>query len=275
MKKSLALLGLMLGLNAYAQQNVGNVSEEAGILSTLRASNIGLSIANEIKSSTKENKINGFYNKLETFVSYKMSSFDTFKLSAGYRVSDTNLTAANWELESPSLRYKRSNILNENDNFVTFNSEARVYVFPNSLKVAKSQSGYTSWRNTFSRKFTPDFNLASELRWEENLRTTSVPKVTRRKLALLVDPTLRVNESLTLTPEVSLNSLVNGKNAKGVRVNKEYVMFSPKADYSFTKQFAGQVYWDSTPMVSRDQQTFAKNFIQNGILGAVLTYTIL
>lgn len=272
MKKTLALLALMLGLSAYAQQNV---SDESGILGTLRNSNIGLSFANEIKSTTKDSKINGFYNKLETFIAYKMTPVDTFKLSAGYRVLDSNTTAADYDLESPSLRYKRANILNEADNFVTFNSEARIYFFPNSLKLSKSQSGYTSWRNYFSRKFTPDFNLLGELRWEENLRTTSAPKVTRRKLALLVDPALRVNESLTFTPEVSLNSLVNGKNAKGVQVNKEYVMFSPKVDYTFTKQFAGQLYWDSTPMVSRDQQTIAKDFVQNGILGMVLTYTIL
>ena len=91
MKKSLAILGLDSRLNAFAQQNVANVSEETGILRTLKRSNIGLSIANEIKSPTKENKINGFNNKLETFVSYKISPFDSFKLSAGYRVSDTNL----------------------------------------------------------------------------------------------------------------------------------------------------------------------------------------
>lgn len=275
MKKTLALLGLMLSLNSYAQENVENVSTESGILTTLRNSNIGLSIANEIKSTTKDNKINGFYNKLETFVSYKLTSNDSFKLSAGYFVSDTSLTTAKWNPEAPSIRYKRSNILSEADNFVTFNSEARYYLYPNELKISKAQSGNTSWRNTFSRKFTPDFKLATELRWDEYLRTTSAPKVARRKLMLTTTPVYSLNESLSLTPEVSLNAVTNGKNTKGVRVNKEYVMFSPKVDYAFNKAFAGQVYWDSTPMVSRDQNLIARDFVKNGVLGLVLTYTIL
>lgn len=275
MKKSLALLGLLLGLNAYAQTTTESVSTDSGILNTLRNSNIGLSLANEIKTSNKNNKINGFYNKLEGFVSYKMSPVDSFKLSAGYNVTDSNLTIAKYDLEAPSLRYKRSNILNEADHFVSFNSEARIYFYSNASKLSKLQNGNTSWRNTFSRKFTPDFKLATELKWDEYLRTTSLAKVARRKLVLTTSPVYNLTESLSFNPEVSLNAVINGKNSKGVTVNKEFVMFSPKMDYAFNKAFAGQLYWDSTPMVSRDQQTFADKFVQNGVIGAVLTYTIL
>jgi len=127
MKFTLAILALALGLNAFAQEtttNVSegtvtnvpettgtNVSEETGILATLRRSNVGLSIVNEIWSTNQENKINGFKNKLETVVAYKLSPVDAFKLTAGYSVSDTNTAVAAWNPEAPSLRYKRSDIL--------------------------------------------------------------------------------------------------------------------------------------------------------------------
>src|SRR5574343_2104593 len=131
MKFTLALLCLMLGSNVFAQQTTENVSTESVILTTLRNSNIGLSIANEIYSKTKDSKINGFYNTIDAYLTYKLSPNDTFKLSAGYNVSDTNLTTASWDPSAPSLRYKRSNILKEEDNFVTFNSEARIYFYSN------------------------------------------------------------------------------------------------------------------------------------------------
>ncbi|MFI5390477.1 MAG: hypothetical protein ACHQYQ_03875, partial [Bacteriovoracales bacterium] len=73
MKITLAILALVLGLNAFAQETVTNVSEETGILGTLRRSNIGLSFANEIWSTNSDNKISGFKNKLETIVVYKLS----------------------------------------------------------------------------------------------------------------------------------------------------------------------------------------------------------
>jgi hypothetical protein len=271
MKFTLAILSLALGLNAFAQETATNVSEESGMLATLRRSNIGISFANEIRSTNLENKINGFYNKLETFIGYKLSPADAFKLSAGYYVSDTNTSVAKFNLESPSLRYKRSNILTEDQNLVTFNSEFRLYAYSNELKISKFQTGNTSWRNAFSRKFTPDFKLLGELRWDEYLRTTSTPKVARRKLMVTADPIYTFNDSLTLTPEFSFNSQVGGSGT----VNKEFIMFKPMVDYVFNKAFSGEVYWEATPMVSRDQNFIAKDFAKNGVLGMILTYTIL
>ncbi len=271
MKFTLAILALTLGLTSFAQETTTNVSEESGILSTLKRNNIGLSFANEIKSSSSKNQINGFYNKLETFVSYKLSPVDSFKLSAGYRVIDTNNTSSDWDLEAPSLRYKRSNILTEDVNMVTFNSEARVYVYPNSLKISKFQSGNTSWRNTFSRKFAPDFKLSTELRWDEFLRTNAKPGLSRRVFIMTADPVYNLTETLSITPEVSFNSQVAGPNT----VNKDFVKFKPMLDYVVNKAFATEIYWESTPMVSRDNKFLAKDFSKNGLFGLVLTYTVL
>ncbi len=286
MKFTLAILALALGLNAFAQETVTNVSEvtgtsvsgetgtnvseDTGILATLKRSNIGFSIVNEIWSTNKDNIINGFKNKLETVVAYKLSPVDAFKLTAGYSVSDTNTAVATWNPEAPSLRYKRSNILTEDKNLVTFNSELRIYAYPNVLKVSKFQSGNTSWRNAFSRKFK-DFKLLGELRWDEYFRTTSTPKVARRKLMVITDLVYKINDTLTLTPEFSFSSQVGGSGT----VNKESIMFKPMMDYVFNKSFSGQVYWETTPMVSRDQNFISKDFAKNGALGMVLTYTIL
>lgn len=271
MKKTLALLALMLGLSAYAQENVSAGS--VGILSTLKSANIGLSFANELKSSTSVDKIDGFYNKLEAFVAYKPTSVDTFKLSAGWNSinADINNQTAKFNFESPSFRYKRSNILVQDTNGVKFDSEARIYYYPNYLQTTKSQTGNTSWRNTFTRTFTPDYKLVTELRWDEYLRTNAKNKLARRRLMLTADPVVALSETLTLTPEVSLNSTITGTNVP----NKEFVMFKPMVDYAFTKSFTTQAYWETTPMVSRDGKLLAKDFAPKGALGLVLTYTIL
>lgn len=290
MKFTLAILALALGLNAFAQETTANVSEGAvtnvseapgttgtnvsedtGILATLRRSNIGLSIVNEIWSTNQDNSINGFKNKLETVVVYKLSPVDSFKVTAGYSVSDTNTSVALFNPEAPSLRYKRSNILTEDKNLVTFNSELRLYSYPNVLKISKFQTGNTSWRNAFSRKFAPNLKLLGELRWDEYLRTTSKPKVARRKLMVTTDLVYNINDTLTLTPEFSFNSQAGGSGT----VNKEYIMFKPMMDYVFNKAFSGQLYWETTPMASRDQNFIAKDFAKNGALGMILTYTIL
>jgi len=271
MKKTLALLVLMLGLSAYAQENVSDGS--VGILSTLKSANIGLSLSNELKSSTSKTQIDGFYNKLEGFMTYKPTSVDTFKLGVGYNAINANVNdqTAKYNFESPSFRYKRSNILVQDNNGVKFDSEARVYYYPDYMQTTKFMTGNTSWRNTFTRTFTPDYKLVTELRWDEYFRTNATNKLARRRLMLTADPVVALSETVTLTPEVSLNSTMAGTNT----VNKEFVVFKPMVDYAFNKSFATQAYWETTPMVSRDGKLLAKDFAPKGILGLVLTYTIL
>jgi hypothetical protein len=271
MKKTLALLALVVGLSAYAQENVSAGS--VGILSTLKDANIGLSLENELKSSTSVDQIDGFYNKLEGFVAYKPTSVDTFKLSAGYNAVNANVNnqTAKFNFESPSFRYKRSNILVQDTSGVKFDSEARIYYYPDYMQTTKFMTGNTSWRNTFTRTFTPDYKLVTELRWDEYLRTNAKDKLARRRLMLTADPVVALSEAVSLTPEVSLNSTIAGTNAP----NKEFVIFKPIVNYAFNKSFNTQAYWETTPMVSRDGKLLAKDFAPKGILGLVLTYTIL
>jgi hypothetical protein len=264
--KKIILILTLFSSSVFAQSE--SISE-ISIISTLKKSGVGISFYDEVKTTTMENKVNGVLNKTLIYLNYKPSPIDLIRITGGFNQGFNNTTTTETAPEPSSIRYKRSKILSEEKNWVNLNSEVRVYMFPTDLRDTRKQDGYFQLNSILSRKIKETFSINLLLIMDQFLRNSSDPKIARSRMTFILDPSIEISDKISFTPEICQTQKFMGNKGRTYTTS-----FTPTFDYDLSSQASVQLYWDSTPLVSGDTLTLAKNWFENGVLGFNITYKL-
>lgn len=276
MKLLITFLMLLSVSNAFSQATSEaqptttaplNSSTEESFWEKIKKTPIGLGITNEMVASTEATSVTGLTNATDVTFKYKITPKNSIRLTSGATFNDTNTTNLTSSYNGSTLSYHRSGLLTQENYGVNLNASLRYNFFPGGDVMA----GSTSLRSDISRTINPIFSAAAGVRWDEYVRNSGDPKISRRKFQLWVSPTFSFNEKLSVSPSVVFNESIKGPEVK----DTNNVNFSPSIDYSFTPELTTSLYWDTYPMKSGDDSFFSSRWYSTGGVGFVLSYTIL
>ncbi|RLA65856.1 MAG: hypothetical protein DRQ88_04265 [Epsilonproteobacteria bacterium] len=273
--KKIILIAALISASLSAQEST--TSSTFDLWNGLKKSPLGFSIVNEFATQSASNNtgINGFYNELTPYLSYKLTGKDSLRFNTSVIISD-NYRAAN-ELNADvawggaTLRYKRSKILTEDKNWLNMSAEIRFNLDADFNNDESNKIGSTSFRTNLTRTIMAGLELNTELRYDEYLRKSSSAKLKRRKLAATINPSYVFAKDWYVLPSLAFKYEIQGETAnKAYKKNK--VTFAPEIGYQVMKDLAVAVYWEATPFKSHDGELFAKNWGKNAMLAAYLDY---
>jgi hypothetical protein len=244
-----------------------NSSTDISFWERVKKAPIGLSVTNEVVANTEAVSVTGITNATDMTFKYKITPKNNIRLTSGLSLVDTNKTTTDATYNGSTLSFHRSSILTQDKYGVDMNASVRYNAFPGG----DVMTGSTSLRSDFSRTVSPIFSASSGLRWDEYVRNTSDPTVSRRKFQLWVSPTFSLNEKLSVSPSIVFNESIKGSGVK----DTNNVNFSPSLDYTFSPNLSTSLYWDTYPMKSGDDTFFSSRWYSTGGLGFVLSYAIL
>ncbi len=244
-----------------------NTSTDLSFWEKIKKAPIALFVDSDLAGNNSNGSYIGFRNVSNVYLTYKFTPQDSFRVNTGYSFSDDNSSNLAGDYEGTTLMYRRSEILTEEKNGVSLRSEIRLNLPPSN----PNQSGSTSFRVAGSKSFGAKFNLYSEMRWNENIRKSGTPSITRRTFLLLASPSYSITDKLTFAGTTVFSQAIKSTGAK----YPNELNFAPAVSYAFTEKFNGSIYWDTYPFTSNDGHMFAPDWVTNGGLGLYVSYTIL
>jgi len=276
--KKILLITILFSASAFAQESTtSSTFSFSNLWNDLKESPLGFSVVNEFatESASNDTGINGYYNELTPYLSWKLSSKDALRFNTSLIVTDKYRASEDLKADvawgGATLRYKRSKILTEDKNWLNMSAEIRFNLDADFNKDEGKNTGSTSFRTNLTRSVMESLVMNTELRYDEYLRKSSNAKLKRRKFVATLNPTYTFLKDFYLLPSLAFNYEIKGEQAnKAYKKNK--VVFSPEVGYQIMKDLAVAVYWESTPFKSHDGEVFAKNWGKNAVLAAYLDY---
>lgn len=275
--KLVAIFGIVTSV-ASAQST--STSSIANILQTLEESPASLWVEETFRTtpSTQDQAFKNIDNWHEFYFKYKLTKNDELRIKHQFNLTYLN-NQEDPELfrDGTELRYKRKNILTQDQYGVDFSAEYRYeYAHDNNRDYAKHNV-----RLNFDRSFTNKFVVESTLRYDIYQHVPGYNKIAAKqtRFRAYLTPIYYYNDLFNARAEIMWNQ--NYRTATedfpGIDYHDKdsYLRVIPSVSWNIHKKVRADFFYEFFPIQSNDGQTLAENFnsTQNSVFGTRLVLT--
>ncbi|MBT3586072.1 MAG: hypothetical protein HN509_14295 [Halobacteriovoraceae bacterium] len=270
-----AALAFGLSASAFAASTATNTSTASGsFLSMLREAPVSaLLLSDNFIGKNDSNDLVDFGQENRLYLGYNLSKKTNIRIDSGFAISANQErrradlgTAAQYS--GTTVRIKRT-LSDEKTAGIGTSGEVRVNDFDGRYEDNSNLSGSVSTRLNLNKGFGK-FNLASTIRYDRYMKRTGGDKALRTsKTNIYLTPSYAISDKITVANLFYFQKAYNEKNDNQENISLRLV---PSVAVSWTKRFATEFYYDTTPFVSNDQQTFRSNWWNKGSYGVTATY---
>lgn len=229
------------------------------------------------QTKNSNNEVDGTYNKIDTSFMYSHNENNDlrFFVSSDYVTNEERDEVFTWDLAE--IMYRRKNILNEKDHFVTMNFELKNYRLLDSerMELYKFDGAFIP-QAIFKKKLSRYSGVELKLRRHFYERNTKTASALSKEDRIYFTPWWMPNHSFILSTQFTYKKKMRAgdyfsyRSFSMRRATNERLYIHPGVMYFFSRKIMGEFYIESILNDSEDKRATADLIKDELVLGGAL-----